>query len=452
MTQRWRTRIGTAIAAGLLALATGGCSSVSGGSWFGRQPNSNLASANPAQGQPAPGQPAPGQPAPAKGQPGAQPPGAAANSGVAPASYQQPKYVPPPSLRPEDLLQNEDLDYYAGEKKSWLESVTDKYSPGKLGKGIKKAFGRGPNELLAKRKFEEGEALFKEKKYKEAAKCFSVTVDRWPDSALEEDALYMLAESYFFDDRYPKANDSYERLLKKYENTRYLTDISPRLFAIARYWDLAARRESHWYPNLTDKTRPALDATGYAVKAYSSVHSHDPNGPLADDAKMAIGNSYFLRNRYEEASMEYEVVRKMHANSDHIKEAHLLGIRAKLRSYLGPQYEVKPLDDANQLIETTITQFPYEMLGDERERLYATKQLIRQEKAQREFQSGEYYYKIKYYRAARYYYLQTIREYADTPFAKMAEDRLEETKNYPPVPYDYFGWLKKLVPESDKNL
>lgn len=442
MTFRRRATIRTAIAAGLLVLASGGCSSGPGGNWFGRKPNANLPST----------EQTPGQPAPANGRTPQQPPGQAPPSGVVPASYQQPKYVPPPSLRPEDLLQNEDLNYYAGEKKSWLESVSDKYSPGKFGKGFKKAIGRGPNELLAKRKFEEGESLFKEKKYKEAAKCFSVAADRWPDSTLEEDALYMLAESYFFDDRYPKASDTYSRLLKKYENTRYLTDLTPRQFAIARYWDLAARKDSHWYPNLKDKTRPAIDATGHAMAVYSSVRTHDPTGPLADDAAMAMANSYFLRNRYEDASFHYDLVRKEHANSEHILQAHLLGIRSRLRSYLGPQYEVKPLDDANQLIETTVTQFPGDMLGAERDRLFATKQLIRQEKAQREFQSGEYYYKIKYYRAAQYYYLQTIREYADTPFAKMAEDRLEETKNYPPVPYDYFGWLKKILPESDKNL
>lgn len=442
MTERRNGTIRTAIAAGLLALAAGGCSSGPGSNWFGGKPNANLPSANQS----------PGQPALPNRQPSTQPPGQPPPSGVVPASYQQPKYVPPPSLKPEDLLKNEDLTEYAGEKKSWLESVTENYAPSKIGKGIKKVLGRGPNELLAKRKFEEGEALFKEKRYKEAAKCFAVASDRWPDSTLQEDAMYMLAESYFFDDRYPKASDTYSLLLKKYENTRYLTDLIPRQFAIARYWDFAARRDSHWYPNLKDKTRPAVDATGHAMAVYSIVHRDDPTGPLADDALMAKGNSFFLRNRFEDASFQYDEVRKSHADSEYILPAHLLGIRSKLRSYLGPQYEITPLDEANKLIETTLTQFPSEVLGAERERLFATKQLIRQEKAQREFQCGEYYYKIKYYRAARYYYLETIREYADTPFAKMAEDRLEETKNFPPVPYDYFGWLKKILPESDKNL
>ena len=436
-----RQRLTMRMATAALLAAVVGCRSSSGGSWnpFAR------ASAPPAQ--------AAAQAPPASLQPGQQPPQnqPPPGQGVVQASYQKPQYVPSPGITPADLIRNENLDEYAGEKKTWLEKTTENMAPAKIGKGFKKAIGLGPNELVAKNKYEEGDALFRQAKYKEAAKCFSVAADRWPDSTLEEDALYMLAESYFFDDRYKKASDTYAALLKKYENTRYLIDIVPRQFAIARYWDMAARVDSHWYPNWKDKTRPFLDANGHAVSAYNSVRLNDPSGPLADDATMAIANSYFMHNRFEDAAYHYDLVRKEFPQSEHIKNAHLLCIRAKLRSYQGPQYEVSPLDDADKLIETTLTQFPAEELKDERERLIATRHLIRVERAQREFQAGEYYYKIRYYGAARYHYAETIREFADTPFAKMAEDRIEETKNYPAVPYDYFAWLKKILPESEKN-
>ncbi|HVA45704.1 MAG TPA: outer membrane protein assembly factor BamD [Pirellulales bacterium] len=383
--------------------------------------------------------------------PAQAPPGQPPASGVVQASYQKPQYVPPPSISPADLIRNENLEEYSSEKKTLFDKATDNISAEKIGKKIKKAFGRGPNEELAKKQFDEGIALFHQKKYAEAAKCFSVAADRWPDTTLEEDALYWLAESYFFDDRYPKASDTYGALLKKYENSRYLIDIVPRQFAIAHYWDVSARKDSHWYPNLTDKTRPWVDANGHAVKAYNDVYLEDSQGPLGDDAAMAIANSYFLHNRFEDAADQYARVCKDFPQSEHQREAHLLGIRAKLRAYQGPQYEAGPLNEAEQLIEQTLTQFPAEMLGEERELLIATKQLIRVERAQREYQAGEYYYKIKYYRAAGYYYAETIREYADTPFAKMAEDRIQEIKNYPPVPRDYFAWLKKILPESEKN-
>jgi len=431
------------LVAAILAIA-GGCRA--GGGWnpFARtSPATPPGAASSTAAAPAsPGSPPNAQQAPA------QPPN---ESRVVQASYQRPQYVPAASFTADDLIKNENLETATGQKKSLLESATENITPTNINRGFKRLIGRGPDELLAKTQFEKGESLFREGKYKEAVKCFKVAADRWPDSVLEEDAMYWLATTYFFDDRYKEASDTYAALIKKYENTSYLIDIVPRQFAIARYWDLSARVDSHWYPNLTNKTRPLVDASGHAISVYKSVHLHDPTGPLADDANMAVANAHFLHNRFEDAAYHYELVRKEFPHSEYIKEAHLLGIRARLRSYQGPQYESSPLDEADKLIETTLNQFPPEVLGAERERLLATKHLIRIERAQREFQSGEYYYKIGYYGAARYYYAETLREYADTPFAKMAEDRMVETKDYRPVPYDYFAWLKKALPATDRN-
>lgn len=364
----------------------------------------------------------------------------------------RPRYVPPPLVPLDGLVQDETLDTYAGEKKTFWEKTAEKFSPNKIGKGIKKAMGRGPNETLARKKFDEGQALFSAAKYLEATKCFKIAADRWPDSDLEEDALYLLAESYFFADRYPAANDAYGTLLKKYENTRHLIDVIPREFAIARYWDQKWRIDSHWYPNLKDKSRPLLDSWGRAANAYTVVKLHDAQGPMAADATMALANLNFLRNRFEDASGYYDDVRKNFPQSDHVLMAHILGIRAKLRSYLGPQYESKPLDDAEQLIEQTLTQFPPDMLGEDRERLLQAKKMVRIERAQRDFQAGEYYYKKGYFQGARFYYAAVIREYPDTPFTQLAESRMDETKNYPAVPPDHFKWVKKILPASKTSM
>jgi TolA-binding protein len=435
------------VVAAILAVAAG-CRS--GGGW---NPFARTSPATPpgAASSTAATQTPPGASTQPAGQP--QDPGQSPSnsSGVVQASYQKPQYVPTAGITAADLIKNENFEETTGQKKTLLETAAEDMKPGSITRKFKKLIGRGPNELLARTQFEKGETLFREKKYKEAAKCFEVAADRWPDSVLEEDAMYWLAESYFFDDRYKEASDAYATLIKKYENTSYLINIVPRQFAIARYWDLAARIDSHWYPNLNNKTRPLVDANGHAISVYNAVRLNDPTGPLADDATMAMANSYFLHNRFEDAAYHYELVRKEFPHSEYIKQAHLLGIRAKLRCYQGPQYEVSPLDDAEKLIDTTLAQFLPEHLGAERDRLLATKQLIRIERAQREFQAGEYYYKIKYYGAARYYYAETIRQFADTPFAKMAEDRIKETKDYPSVPYDYFAWLKKILPETDRR-
>ncbi len=57
--------------------------------------------------------------------------------------------------------------------------------------------------------------------FAEAATQFKDAAERWPDSALEEDAMFMSGEGYFFADRYPKANEAWEKLLKKYPNSKH---------------------------------------------------------------------------------------------------------------------------------------------------------------------------------------------------------------------------------------
>ena len=46
-----------------------------------------------------------------------------------------------------------------------------------------------------------------------------------PIPTLEENALFLEGECYFFDDQYGKAEDAYDMLLKKHGNTRYLDTV-----------------------------------------------------------------------------------------------------------------------------------------------------------------------------------------------------------------------------------
>ncbi len=367
--------------------------------------------------------------------------------GVQQASFQQPEYVPLPGKSVVGMIPEYNGEEHSeSDDQSTWEKTLETLKPSNVEKALKSAVGRGPDEEIAQENFDKGEALFKERKYDEAIKYFKEASKRWPDSALQEDALFYLAECYFFSDRYYGASDTYVNLMKKYENSRYLNDVVLRQFAIAQYWEQVAKDHAWYALNVTDKTRPYFDPGGNAIAVYNFVRMNDLNGPIADDATMAIANYYFLHNRFEDASFHYEQIRKEHPDSEHQLQAHLLGIRAKLRAYQGPQYEAAPLLEAEELIEKTLTAFPAYKLQDERERLVQAREAIRFERAQRVFQSGEYYYKIKYYRAAQHYYRETMRDYPDTPFGKMALERMEETKELPPVPKDYFKWLTRLFP------
>ena len=333
----------------------------------------------------------------------------------------------------------------ADDKKSGFE-ISD-LAPDKVYKDLKKSMGYGPNESIARTAYQEGQALFQQKQYDEAAAKFNTASWRWPDSVLEEDALFMLGESYFFADRYSKAKDAYDNLLKKFTNSRHLDVVVTRQFAIGRYWEQLHMANPHWpvAPNFVDKGQPLFDTFGNAIAAYESVRLHDPVGPLADAAVMATGNAYFRKGRYEDAAYQYDLLRKEYPKSKYQMEAHLLDLQAKQLVYQGPVYEGKTLDDAEEIAKQTLTQFGTK-LGPEKERVLQAANRLREEKAQRQWAMGQYYEKKKYYGAARSYYQLVLQEFPSTQTARMAQTRIEEIKDKPDVPVNYFKWLNDLIP------
>lgn len=204
-------------------------------------------------------------------------------------------------------------------------------------KKVKEAVGWGPDEKLANEAYERGQALFRNKKYEEAAKEFYTATWRWPESTMEEDAMFLMGESYFFSDHYGTAQDTYTNLLKAHDNTRYLDTVVARLFAIGTFWEQLDLKSHSWpmTPNMTDKTQPLFDTIGNALACYSLVWTHDPTGPLADAALFRVANAHFRRGEWEDAADHYKMLRQNHPKSKYQKDAHLLEIQARLRSIKG---------------------------------------------------------------------------------------------------------------------
>jgi len=322
-------------------------------------------------------------------------------------------------------------------------------APENVYKRLKAAAGFGPDETIARQNLQEGEALFRQGKYAEAIAKFKTAVARWPDSTIEEDALFLLAECYFFTDKYPRAEDTYARLLKKYDNTRYLDTVVARLFAIGRYWEQYYREHPEWViqPNLFDRSRPWFDTFGNAIAAYEKVRLHDPIGPLADDAVMATANAYFVKGEYENAAYHYRLLRKEYPNSDFQVPAHILGLQAVMRVYQGEHYDGDPLQEAEEIAQQALTQFGNQ-LGEEKARMQQAAAAIKEMKARRDWAMGQYYEQKSYYGAARTYYQNLINNYPDTQHAALARRRLEEISNKPDVPPNRFKWLTSLFPSD----
>src|SRR5689334_13157075 len=93
-----------------------------------------------------------------------------------------------------------------GEPKNEL-GLEDFY-PDKIGTTVKKMYTAAPDKKEAKKAFDEADAIFRQanalpvgderqRLFLEAARKYLVAAERFPNSAVEQDSLYMAGESYF---------------------------------------------------------------------------------------------------------------------------------------------------------------------------------------------------------------------------------------------------------------
>lgn len=207
---------------------------------------------------------------------------------------------------------------------------------------------------------------------------------------VEEDALFMQAESQYAQKKYVQAQNSYDDLLNRYPSTRHMDRVTRQMFRIARYWldfpgsmdggsprekvqlasnsertaeDLepgahSSMRKLPLVPNVVDKTRPVYDAHGRGLQALRSIWLHDATGPLADDALMLAANHNLRVKNFVEAKRLYELIREQYPDSPHLKDAYLLGSHVTLASYEGPEYDGRSLDKARDLKQSMLQIFP----------------------------------------------------------------------------------------------
>lgn len=337
-------------------------------------------------------------------------------------------------------------------------------SPDNLASSLKEFAGQGKDPESAKQAYATANELFRAAaearrspttdhaaQFALAAEAYREAADLWPNSTLEHDALRNLGESYFFADAYPKAEEAFEELLKKYPNSKHLDRVQPRRYRIAQYWlelDEADPQGFHEV-NLTDPSRPRRDTFGHAVRVLDRVRLDDPTGDMADDATLALGNAFFRRGKYLRADEYYTDLRQTFPSSEHQFQAHFLGLKSKLLSYQGHDYSANALFEAEKLVKQIRRQFPAEA-AQEREFVDRADREVRFKKAEREWVLAEHHNNRAEYGAARFYYQAILDEYGDTPFAPRSRQRLQAIGGQPATPPQPLSWLVDLFPSTDE--
>ena len=307
--------------------------------------------------------------------------------------------------------------------------------------------GLGPDEEKANESMKKGWDILQanpdlkdRKKNLEAAKHFIEAAKKYPDSLLEEDALYFIGECYFFADDYLNAFSMYQKLVVKYPHSKHIDTAVRRLFKIGRYWELASEQWRLNF-NVTDKSLPRYDTFGFAKKAYETIFTYDPTGPVSDLALMTLATAYLKKGRYQgdynyhQAAYYYRQIREHHPLSPYIAKAYEYELYALTQSYMGAEYPGRTLEEAKKLAEITLRQFGNGLDREDRASILAIREDILAKEAEQLWKKGQFHdLKKREYGSARIHYKTLITEYPQTQYAEKARERMELIKDLPDDP------------------
>jgi outer membrane protein assembly factor BamD (BamD/ComL family) len=355
------------------------------------------------------------------------------------------------------------IEGYEDKEGNWIRpegSRADKMMNSDVPKIFRKIPGLGERKVdkdLARTTLKEANELYqaavssqgtdRKELFRQAAKKYNQAGKHWASSSLEQDAYFMTAESYFFAEDYPKAEDYYVKLIKEYPRTRYQDRVDQRRMEIGNYW--LQFPDKFYNINLTDKKRPLNDTENHGKRVLEKMLLDSPTGRLADDVTMDIANTEFKRENWNEALDRYRDLISVYTDSPHQFDAHFLGAKSALLAYQGPQYSAEPLEQADKLLKQMVRQFS-KQASERKEPIAEMLAEVKYRQAERLYDEATYRNNKQEYAAAIVYCDRILDNYPDTPFADKAQQIIDKAEGKPSVPTPYLHWMTYAFPTRDK--
>jgi len=355
------------------------------------------------------------------------------------------------------------IEGYEDKEGNWVRpegSRADKLTKSDVPKIFRNIPGLGERKVdkeLARTKLKEANELYQaavasqgddqKELFRKAAKTYVEAAKQWASSSLEQDAYFMAAESYFFAEDYPKAEDYYVKLIKEYPRTRYQDRVDQRRMEIGNYW--LQFPDKFYHVNWTDKKRPWNDTQNHGKRVLEKMLLDSPTGRLADDVTMDIANTEFKRENWNEALDRYRDLITVYTDSPHQFDAHFLGAKSALLAYQGAQYSSEPLEQADKLLKQMVRQFPKQS-SERKEPIAEMLAEVKYRQAERLYDEATYRNNKQEYAAAIVYCDRIIENYSETPFAQKAQEIIDKADGKPSVPTPYLHWMTYAFPSRDK--
>jgi outer membrane protein assembly factor BamD (BamD/ComL family) len=286
--------------------------------------------------------------------------------------------------------------------------------------------------------------LYRLGEYAKAEKAFhKLASNKKNPVAVAEEALFYEAECLRRQEKYPKAADTYAKLLNDFQSGVHRDQALHHMFEIANYWledtrkEMRARRDQregkrqfvwpgpafHW-----EKSKPLLDEEGRAVEKLEQITYNAIQNPLGEQALFMLGTIKNYREDYVDADYNFTRLVEMYPNSPYAPKALEMAIFAKHMSTGGAAYDGRKVAEARELVYKAQANYP-ELARSQN--MFLDRQLIgiTMQQAEKDYMIAEFYRRRGHPGAAYFYYEIVRRRYPGTPYFDKATERMHQLRH-----------------------
>ncbi len=259
--------------------------------------------------------------------------------------------------------------------------------------------------------------LEKQGDYADAAKQFFLLIRTYPDSREAGVALQHLSLCLFKMENYLKAYEAMEQVIKSYPHSGRLLDLLTIELKIAK------KMMTRGLPSILDEEQDRMEkGRRAAVRVLTSVVKHDPYGPRAPAARLALGDCHLLLQQPQKAAEQYSRLLKEFPKSKLAERAQLGETRAKV------MFGKATTEEVDQMIKRVRAREPTEAgSADEEAALAKSLRDLEEMEAQKMWEAYEHYYRrgtSASRKAAAFTLKELIRRYPQTAHARRARDEV----------------------------
>jgi TolA-binding protein len=283
-----------------------------------------------------------------------------------------------------------------------------------------------------------------------AEKLFHKIAEKVKDEpVVAEDARFHEAECLRMQGCYPKAADTYIKLLNEFGGRGlHREQAVEQLFNIANFWLEDTRKEmeeakdkaagKRWFttPHFVnfDKSKPLLDEEGRAIEALEHVYYNGINGKFADKALFMIGTVKFFNEDYREADYQFTQIVEKCKDSPLYPRAAEMAIMAKNLSTGGSDYDGRKCAEARDMIPIAL--MSYKATGQQDPQAAEKQEFLRRQlagitlqQAEKDYKVAEFYLRTKRPESAFFLFEVVRRRYAGTKYADMATEQMHNIRD-----------------------